>query len=133
MTTKKQQRAEARIEHAASRRARRVNKFVRKVAVRRLKNPGDANYLGSEFCCLPDSLEMPREEFLSKGQQLCGGAAVFFDRDVLGRLLPNWTCSNREPPVVLMATYVQEYYQEDGSRRDTYRSSSTTSGSIHWP
>ena len=134
MTTRKQQRAEQRIERAARKRAARADKFVHKVATRRLKNPSD--FLHSTFCCLPDSLERPTAEFLSEGQQLCGGAAFLFDRGVLEKLLPGWNCSKRKSPIVLTATYIQEYYREDGSKRDTYHSNSTSSGSnlrpIRW-
>lgn len=128
MTTRKQQRAERRIGRAAGKRAARVNRFVHKVATRRLKDPSE-DLLGSGFCCLPDSLERPREEFLSEGQQLCGGAAVLFDRGVLEKLLPGWDCSNHKLPAVLMATYVREHYREDGGRRDIYRSNSTYTSS----
>ena len=125
MTTRKQHRAEDRIERAARKKAARFNQFVHKVATRRLENPKE--FLNSTFCCLPDSLERPLEEFLSEGQQLCGGAAVLFDQGVLEKLLPNWGCSDRKFPIVMMATYVREHFREDGSRRDTY-----SSGSSNW-
>lgn len=127
MTTKRQHRAEQRIERAARKKAARVSEFAYKVARRRLEDPKDG--LCSGFCCMPDSLERPREEFLSEGQQLCGGAAVLFDRGVLNKLLPHWGCSERRSPIVLMATYVRELYREDGSRRDAYHSNSTFTSS----
>lgn len=132
MTTKKQRRAELRIRRAKDRKVDRFYRFVNKVAVRRLKNPKDAGYLLQGFCCLPDSLEMPLDEFLSRGQQLCGGAAVLFDRDELPALLPSWACANRSSPAVLSTAYVREYFREDGSRRDTYQDSTSTSGSPNW-
>ena len=129
MTTKKQRRAEYRIQYAKDKKTRRFRDFVYKVAVRRLKKPGDAAHLTQHFCCLPDSLEMPRDEFLSKGQQLCGGAAVLFDRGELIALLPSWTCSARNNPTILSAAYVRECFLDDGSRRNLYADRPHTSGS----
>lgn len=137
--TKRQQRAEKRMEHARIKKVRRTVKFANKVAARRLKDPEDARQLVQGFCCKPRFLEMRREEFLSKGLQLVGGTAVLFDRGVLMKLLPNWECANRSRPAVLMAANVRENYQEDGflGRDDRYRereerSRGTSGSSLHW-
>ena len=130
--TKKQQRAERRIQHAKERKRERSYSFVLKVARRRLNDPQQRLVQG--FHCLPQSLEMDREEFLSMGRQLVGGAAVLFDEGELQKLLPSWRCDRRSRPAVLLATSIRHHYQEDGHRRDTYSDgASTTSGSgLNW-
>lgn len=130
--TKKQERAERRIQRAKERKQEHLYSFVLKVARRRLNDP--QRHLVQGFHCLPHNLEMPREEFLSMGRQLVGGAAVLFDEGELKKLLPNWQCERSGRPTVLLATYVRGHYQEDGRRRDTYSdgASSTSGSSLNW-
>ena len=124
--TKRQKRANCRMERAKSRKVRNFNRFLMRVAQRRLENPGD-NLL-VRFCCIPESLGMPLDEFMSAGQKLVGGAAVLFHGGVLRELLPDWACSSIENPHLLTREYLAELYDADGNRRG-YQPDSTSSGS----
>lgn len=130
MATRKQERAERRIERARSRKAQRAQGFAYKVARRRVKNPEDRRRLIKGFCCKPASLDMDTEDLLSKGQQLVGGTAVFFDRGELAELLPGWRCESRQDPVVLMANEVRSQYQEDGHRESSEGEYHPTTGRL---
>ena len=117
MITKKQKRAAERIAASAYKKARNFEHFVRRVAKRRLKDPGDAGCLMTNFCCLPSSLRMSIGELLSYGQSICGGVAVFFDRGELCKPLPHWTCQNRDYPAIIMVAYMESHFYRNGDRK----------------
>ena len=116
MTTRKQGRANRRIQYAKERKEQRFYRFVVRLAKRRRKN-ADRSTMRMNFCCFPERLGMSRDSFLSMGQQLVGGKAVFYDAGVLRRLLPWWRCHTKVDPHVLMASYVKKLFNEDGKRR----------------
>lgn len=113
MTTKRQQRAEGRMRTAKRRRRERERNFLYRLARRKIGG-GDPQ---TGFCCFPQSLEMPLEEFLSHGIEIIGGAAYIFARGQLVELLPNWSCGSRRYPHVLKREYLMGHYNEDGSLR----------------
>ena len=109
--TRKQKRANYRIQIAKERRESRFRDFVRRLAERRLP-PG--RYVTVNFHCLPRPLGMPREELLSKGEPLVGGKAFLYREGELHKLLPRWGCERKLRPTVLVASYVRRYYAENG-------------------
>jgi hypothetical protein len=115
--TRKQERAEARIQRARREKERNFQEFLNKLARRKIADPNDANNLHTSFCCVPQSLGMPLDEFMAAGQKLVGGAAVFFGRDRLPELIPDWECSASQYPHVLTAQYLNGIFDADGYRR----------------
>jgi len=112
--SRKQQRAERRLEQAKNRKARRSIDFLIRIAKRRLKE--DGQHLSVGFCCWPHSLGMPRDQLLAQGQQLVGGKAVLFGRGELKKLLPEgWRCTSKSSPTMLLRDDINKYFREDGS------------------
>lgn len=130
--TRKQERAEARIQHARHKKERNFQEFLIKLARRKIADPNDANNLYTSFCCAPESLGMPLDEFMAAGQKLVGGAAVFFDSNRLPELIPDWECSASQYPHVLTAEYLNGFFDADGylrRGRQPREGYSTSSGS----
>ena len=120
MTTKKQENAENRIARSKQEKSTRFANFLMRLARRHMKDPAGRR-VNLNFCCRPNSLGMPRDQLMAKGQQLVGGKAAFFDRGELKALLSRrWDCQNRGRPTILLKSYIEGNYDVNGEYKDPY-------------
>lgn len=113
--TRKAIRAKTRMNNAKYKKQRRFMGFLYKLARRKLKDQKDGDLIVTGLCCRLQALEVPRDEFLAKGQQLAGGAAVLFSRNEISKVLPycKRNCGTA-PPILIMTSEFGKAYNENG-------------------